>query len=84
MGICERPPGRSPRGDEETASGARVFGERIFEKLRQRTEIGKNDEGVIGRLAVGGLIDADRFEDEGRLRGGGERGPTYSGEWLSP
>ena len=36
--------------------------------------IGENDESVVGRLAVGGLVDVDRFEDEGRLRGRRERG----------
>ena len=37
-------------------------------------EIGENDESVIGRLAVGGFVDVDRFEDKGRLRGRRERG----------
>ena len=61
-------------GDEETASGAHVLGERILQKLGQRTEIGENDEGVIGGLTVGGLVHADRFENVSRLRGRGERG----------
>ena len=61
-------------GDEETAAGAHVFGERIFQQRRQRIEIGENDEGVIGRLAVGGFVDVDRFQDKGRLRGRRERG----------
>ena len=61
--------GGGARGDEETASGAHVLGERIFEQRRQRVEIGENDESVIGWLAVGGLVDVDGFEGKGRLRG---------------
>ncbi len=61
-------------GDEDTAAGAHVFGERMFQKRRQRIEIGENDEGVIGRLTVRGLVDDDRFQDKGRLRSRRERG----------
>ena len=44
-------------------------------------EIGKNDEGVIGWSAIGAFIGLDRFDDEGRLRGGGERGADI--EWRT-
>ena len=59
-------------GDEEAAAGADVLGERVFEKRRERVEVGENDEGVVGRLAVGGFVDVDGFENEGRLRGRGK------------
>ena len=74
MGICERAPAEVPAAMKQTAAGAHVLLERIFQQRRHGVDIGKNDERVVGRLAVGGLIDVDRFENKRRLRGRRERG----------
>ena len=74
MGICERPPAEVPAAMSRLPPERTYCGERIFQQRRHRIDVGENDESVVGGLTVGGLVDVDRFEDEGRLRGRRERG----------
>ncbi len=71
FGIATEP---GPSATRHRAAAGNVAAERILKSGGHGGEIGQNDDGVIGKLDVGGLLRTQRFELKRGIRRSVERG----------